>query len=141
LLLLAAACCCPQSSSVSFSVNVIGHCIIQLKETHAAEYTLLQLGRMSSGGAGASAPQKSAASPPPVVSGGVLPPLPQGWEKLVDGEGKTYYGNPEMKITQYEHPAMHPPRRQSVALSDRSSDLDMEKVLKEGQLVQPPAFF
>ena len=95
---------------------------------------------MSEGDAAAAAPKKSSALPPPVLSGGTLPPLPQGWEKLVDAEGKTYYGNPSMKLTQYEHPAMHPPRRQSVSLSDRSADLDVEAVLKQGQLAQPHKF-
>ena len=95
---------------------------------------------MSEGGAAAAAPKKSSALPPPVLSGGMLPPLPEGWETLVDPQGKTYYGNPTMKITQYNHPAMHPPRRTSVTLSDRSADLDVEAVLKQGQLAQPHKF-
>ena len=29
-----------------------------------------------------------------------------GWEELVDDRGVKYYGNPELKITQYQHPSL-----------------------------------
>jgi hypothetical protein len=29
-----------------------------------------------------------------------------GWEELVDERGVKYYGNPELKITQYQHPSL-----------------------------------
>ena len=29
-----------------------------------------------------------------------------GWEELVDDRGVKYYGNPQLKITQYEHPSL-----------------------------------
>lgn len=31
-------------------------------------------------------------------------PLPPGWEILVDTSGRRYYGNPSLRITQYQHP-------------------------------------
>jgi hypothetical protein len=31
-------------------------------------------------------------------------PLPVGWEELRDSSGRTYYGNPTLRITQYERP-------------------------------------
>jgi hypothetical protein len=34
----------------------------------------------------------------------VPPPLPFGWEELKDESGRTYYGNPYLKITQYDRP-------------------------------------
>ena len=33
-----------------------------------------------------------------------LAPLPPGWEVLADASGRPYYGNPTLRITQYEHP-------------------------------------
>lgn len=30
--------------------------------------------------------------------------LPHGWEVLVDHHGQLYYGNPQLRITQYQHP-------------------------------------
>jgi hypothetical protein len=38
--------------------------------------------------------------------------LPHGWEVLVDQFGQLYYGNPQLKHTQYQHPSqgiVHPP--------------------------------
>jgi hypothetical protein len=32
--------------------------------------------------------------------------LPQGWEVLVDQYGQRYYGNPLLRITQYQHPSL-----------------------------------
>jgi hypothetical protein len=40
------------------------------------------------------------------------PPLPPGWEVLFDQRGQRYYGNPGMKITQYEHPSLGVVQRQ-----------------------------
>lgn len=37
-----------------------------------------------------------------------LQPLPPGWELLVDSSGRPYYGNPSLRITQYQHPALQP---------------------------------
>jgi hypothetical protein len=34
------------------------------------------------------------------------PPLPPGWEILVDQRGQRYYGHPGLKVTQYEHPSL-----------------------------------
>jgi hypothetical protein len=33
-------------------------------------------------------------------------PLPPGWEVLADSSGRPYYGNPALRITQYQHPGM-----------------------------------
>ena len=33
-------------------------------------------------------------------------PLPPGWEVLVDSSGRPYYGNPTLRITQYQHPGV-----------------------------------
>ena len=32
--------------------------------------------------------------------------LPHGWENLVDPSGQRFYGNPLLKITQYQHPSL-----------------------------------
>jgi hypothetical protein len=32
--------------------------------------------------------------------------LPHGWEILIDQYGQRYYGNPQLKITQYQHPSL-----------------------------------
>jgi hypothetical protein len=32
--------------------------------------------------------------------------LPHGWEALVDQYGQLYYGNPQLRITQYQHPSI-----------------------------------
>jgi hypothetical protein len=53
------------------------------------------------GSSAAAAPQASQA-----------PPLPPGWEVLFDQRGQRYYGNPGMKITQYEHPSQGVVQRQ-----------------------------
>jgi hypothetical protein len=45
----------------------------------------------------------SAATPPHVLQN---PPLPPGWEVLVDQRGQRFYGHPGMKITQYEQPPL-----------------------------------
>ena len=45
----------------------------------------------------------SAATPPHVSQN---PPLPPGWEVLVDQRGQRFYGHPGMKITQYEQPSL-----------------------------------
>ena len=34
-------------------------------------------------------------------------PLPHGWEALVDSAGRLYYGNPSLKVTQYQHPGIY----------------------------------
>ncbi len=31
--------------------------------------------------------------------------VPHGWEVLIDQYGQLYYGNPQLKITQYQHPS------------------------------------
>ena len=33
-------------------------------------------------------------------------PLPPGWELLADATGRPYYGNPTLRITQYQHPGV-----------------------------------
>lgn len=51
--------------------------------------------------------------------------LPPGWEVLADSSGRPYYGNPTLKITQYQHPGVAPARSQSPFIL---------------QFQQPPAF-
>lgn len=51
----------------------------------------------------------SAASAPPLtlsIDQSHPPPLPPGWEVLVDSSGRPYYGNPTLRVTQYQHPAV-----------------------------------
>jgi len=54
-----------------------------------------------------SAPPASAppASAPPLEEDD----LPPGWEELIDASGRIYYGNPWLKIVQYERPGMNNP--------------------------------
>lgn len=47
---------------------------------------------------------------PGIMTGGVGEPrpAPPGWEVLYDPQGLPYYGNPTLKITQYEYPEIPP---------------------------------
>jgi len=48
-----------------------------------------------------------AAAPAPVAAQTPsLPPLPPGWEELKEPSGRIYYGNPSLKIVQYERPIL-----------------------------------
>jgi hypothetical protein len=55
---------------------------------------------------GSAVSSSTVASAPPLVNSleSRGPLLPSGWEALIDPTGRPYYGNPALRITQYQHP-------------------------------------
>ena len=51
-----------------------------------------------------SSPSASTAAQTPTST---LPPLPPGWEELREPSGQIYYGNPELKVVQYDRPMVY----------------------------------
>jgi hypothetical protein len=54
--------------------------------------------------AGCTPPPSAAAEAKPPA----LPPLPPGWEELREPSGRVFYGNPALKVVQYERPGCPP---------------------------------
>jgi len=59
------------------------------------------------------------------------PPLPTGWEKLTEASGRIYYGNPYLKIVQYDRPGMNNPidfqyfQNELISIEKETKDLDL----------------
>jgi hypothetical protein len=62
-----------------------------------------------------------------------------GWEELFDDHGVKYYGNPQLKITQYQHPSLGIVRNQepSSLNSIDNSDLSRTELRKPSTLALP----
>ena len=63
-----------------------------------------------------------------------------GWEELVDDRGIKYYGNPQLKITQYEHPSLGIFGGQAAAALSTSSahaDVSVIELSKHSALALP----
>jgi hypothetical protein len=60
--------------------------------------------------------------------------LPLGWEQLIDASGRIYYGNPHLRIFQYERPVMNNPmnfqyfQNQLTFLEKKKNDLKLTSI-------------
>ena len=60
-----------------------------------------------------------------------------GWEELVDDRGVKYYGNPQLKITQYQHPSLGIFGGKALSASSANSDDSRFELPKHSPLALP----
>ena len=60
-----------------------------------------------------------------------------GWEELVDDRGVKYYGNPQLKITQYQHPSLGIFGGKALSPSGANSDDSRIELPKHSPLALP----